>query len=410
MTYRKGPTLSASTLVEPPAVASGPSWLQLRLGMLLFILYASPGAWQPLFSSYLDHLGFTPVEIGWCCATAAFGCLGAPFLGQVADRWLAAERCVALCGGIGGVLLWLVPGTSDPLTVFWLMFGAWGVLVPAITLSASLSFSQLPNPARDYGIVRLCGTVGWMLPGVVFWLWFAGGGRDFADIFRLGSVMAFLVAAYALTLPHTPPTRRPTSAAFAPLAALRLLRDRSFAVYWLASLGLYVTIAFSAQVTPLLLGHLGIPLAWRSLTLTLSQILEIGTLTLLPMLLLRLGLRGTMLLGLGAWVLALAILTAGQPTWLVVMSLACYGVCVTCFLVAGQLFVNSRAAGDARASAQGLLTFGNGIGQLIGHLLVGVVRQVFDREFLPTFATALGIGVVLLMMFVAGFRERQPRH
>src|SRR5262249_29874924 len=155
---------------------------------------------------------------------------------------------------------------------------------------------QLPSPERQYGSVRLWGTVGWFLPGLGFGVWFAVTGRPTADVFRLGGLMAFAVAAYALTLPHTPPTRRPTSSALAPLAAVRLLRNRSFAIYCAASLGLYVTIAFGSQVTPLLLRDLGIERHWLAPTLTLSQWFEVATLSLLPMILLRLGLRGTMLL------------------------------------------------------------------------------------------------------------------
>ncbi len=401
--------MSVATLAEPPltGAAAAPRWLRPRLSLLMFLLYAVPGSWLPLFSIYLQHLRFTPLQIGWCFATYALGSLAAPLLaGQLADRWLPAERCVALFGLIAGVLLWLLPGTTDPLAVFLLTLAAWLVFVPAITLCASLSFAQLPNPERDYGGVRLWGTAGWLLPCLGFGFWFTVPGRDLADTFRLAGVLAFALAGYALTLPTTPPLPRPASAFLAPLAALRLFRDRSFAVYCAASLGLYITIAFGAQLNPLLLKQLGFDLSVVAPLLTLPQWVEIATLTLLPMCLLRLGQRGTMLLGMMAWVLALAGLTLGQPVWLAVAALGGYGVCVPCFLVAGQLFVNRSAAGDVRASAQGLLTFGNGIGQLIGNVLVGAVRQAFDGAFVPTYATALALGGVLLLTFLIGFRER----
>src|SRR5204863_1220676 len=105
----------------------------------------------------------------------------------------------------------------------------------------------------------------------------------------------------------------------APLAALRLLGDASFTVYWLCCLGVCVTLPFTTQVTPLLLEHLGIPRPWLSPTLTLGQGTEIVSLALLPMLLLRLEVRGTMLLGLAAWAVFLAVLTLGEPRWLVIL-------------------------------------------------------------------------------------------
>src|SRR5262249_4748421 len=157
-------------------------------------------------------------------------------------------------------------------------------------------------------------------------------------------VMAFILAAYALTLPRTPPRRRGQSW-LAPLQALRLARDRDFAVYLAGSFLLYTTIPFNSQVTPLLLKSIGIPADQLAPLLTLAQSMEVLMLALLPMVMGQLGVRGTMLCGLATWASGLAVFAAGEPTWLVVAALACNGVCVACYMVAGQVFLNSRAQG-----------------------------------------------------------------
>lgn len=384
----------------------------------MFLLFVPPGAVIPLFSLRLQELNFSPVEIGLIWATQAVGALLAPLVaGQVADRWLPAERCVSVYAFVAGILLWLLADLTTPLLVFWTSFAFWLHMGPALTLGTTLCFAHLPDPARDFGPIRLFGTIGWVVPGWLLGYWYsnpawiepwigwlrgAAPQSDPGDFFRLASVSAFLISAYALTLPHTPPQPL-AKAGVAPLEALRLLRDRTFAVYCVCTLGVYFTFSFTTQVTPLLLKHLGIPLPWMSPTLTISQYTEILSLALLPMILLRLGVRGTMLLGLIAWALALSVLTIGWPVWLVVSSLGLNGLCVCCFLVSGQLFVNSRARGDIRASAQGLLSFINGLGLLTGSVFVGWVRREVDQQFQPTFAVAAAIALTLLVVFFVGF-------
>src|SRR4051794_12544560 len=140
----------------------------------MFLQYAVPGAWVPLFSLRLAELSFSQVRIGWAGATYALAALATPFLaGQVADRWFPAERCLACFAAAGGVLLWLLAGLTDPAAIFWACLAVWLVLVPAVTLSISVCFAHLADPARSYGSVRMWGTVGWVVPGLLLGCWFA---------------------------------------------------------------------------------------------------------------------------------------------------------------------------------------------------------------------------------------------
>jgi MFS family permease len=131
--------------------------------------------------------------------------------------------------------------------------------------------------------------------------------------------------------------------------------------------------------------------------------MEVASLAILPMLLLRLGIRGTMLLGLAAWSLMLSVLTLGEPLGLVIAALPLSGLCICGFFVTGQLFVNSRAPADVRTSAQGLVTFMNGLGTLTGTLLVGWVRELAASAYRPTFLVAAAIATALVVIFIVGF-------
>src|SRR5262249_33638424 len=188
---------------------------------------------------------------------------------------------------------------------------------------------------------------------------------------------------------------------------LRLLRQRSFAVYVLGSLGGCAALAVNSQGTPLLLDQLGMPRAWLLPALTLAQSTGIVTLGLLPRVLPRAGARRTMLLGLSAAATGLAVLAGGGPLWLVVSALGCWGLLVCCYLVAGQVYVNSLAQGDIRASVQALLAFTNAIGLLLGNLAAGWIRGAAGGALTPMFALAAIFLALLVGMFFVGFREER---
>jgi MFS family permease len=395
-------------------------FLRFRLSLLLFLYYAIQGAFVPLFSLRLQELGFSPLEMGWSCAPQALATMIAPLAaGQTADRWFATERCLAVCALLSGIFLWLLADLTGVSAIFLAALALWVVFAPASTLSAALSFAHLPYQGRHFGPIRLWGTLGWVVSGwlVGYWLsqpawlgtWFSvAPAPRLADMFRFASLLAFALGAYAWTLPHTPPQCRTGPSYLAPLDAIRLFRERPFAIYWFCALGVCVTLPFSTQVTPLLLAHEGIPRAWLSPTLTLSQSMEVVSLALLPMLLLRLGVRRTMLLGLTAWAALLAMLTLGKPVWLVIACLSLNGLCISCFIVAGQVFANRKARGDLRASVQALLTVTNGLGLLAGNLLVGWVRCQAQEQFMPTFGVGALIAAALVVAFFIGFRNTKP--
>ena len=388
--------------------------MRWRLSLLIFLLYSPAGAILPLLSRHLEKLGFTPLEIGWVCATQALAVLVGPLAaGQLADRWWPAERCLAVCGLLSGGLLWVMVGLTDPWPMFAAGLAFWLFMGPAITLGTGLTFTHLRYPERHFGSVPLWGTVGWIVASWVVGGWLALTARpvsqeDLSDMFRVAAALALALGIYALTVPHTPPQHR-LGSPLAPLAALRFLGDRSFAVYTFGSLGVCLTMAFNSQGTQLLLQRRGVPDPWLAPVQTLSQGTEVLSLALLPMLHLRLGLPGTMFLGLAAWTLGLSAFAWGGPMWLVIAMLGTWGACVSCYLVSGQVFVNGRARGDMRTSAQGLLNFVNGLGMLIGNLLAGGIRERLAGELSPTFAVAAGLMIGVLFVFLSGFSEKNGR-
>ncbi|MBL8794775.1 MAG: MFS transporter [Planctomycetia bacterium] len=398
--------------------ANDPSVLRWRLSLLMFLQYAPAGAVLPMFTRHLKELQFTPVEIGLACATQSLaGLLATSFAGQLADRWVATERCLAVFSFAASVLLWLLADLTTFPAVFALSLVFWLLMVPVLTLGTSLCFHHLAAAGSGFGPVRMWGTVGWVAA-----VWLLSGWLDnptalellrvrlrpsdpdarLADMFRLAAALTFVLGLYSLTLPHTPPSRGGAHW-LAPLAALKLLRRRSFAVYLAITLGIVATIPFSSQLTPLLLNREGVPDTWLARTLTIAQSTEIIVLAVLPWLMERLGDRTTMLVGLVGWTLGLGALTIGEPVLLVAGSLTMNGLCIGCYVVAGQVFINRQAPADIRASVQGLFAITTGLGNLIGNILVGKVHAWADEAFTPTFAVACATAAVLTCVFLVGF-------
>lgn len=387
----------------------------------MFLAFAPLGAMWPLFPRQLELLQFTPLEVGFACATQAAGMLLAPLFGQVADRWLAPERCLALGAVIVAGLLWLLAGCTTPSGVILVSLALWALLSPMLTLTNSVVFAHLDASHREFGSIRLWGTLGWVVQGWVVghalsqpeWLgWVLSWARPeqpqvvLGDSTRLASMLALVFASYALTIPATAP-RRHALDLLAPLAALRLLKQRAFAIYFFCNWTLCLSLPFVTQNLSVFLGERGVSDSWKGPALTIAQLSEILTLGLLPRTLERFGQRRVMLIGAASWALSLGILTLGQPTWLVIAGLTFNGLFITGYVVAGQMFVNSHAAAHFRASAQSLISFTSGTGLLMGYVLAGWVRQQADSAYRPTFAVGAAIASVAVFVFAWGFRSEE---
>ncbi len=206
--------MAAMTLECDVEAATRPRYLRLRLATLFFIAFAIMGAWLPVFSRHLQSLRFSADAMAWASASNAIGAMIAPlFWGQIADRWLSPPRCICVCALATGVLLLLLATLTDP---FWIIVNAivtWFFLIPVLGLTGAYIFRQLEHPERDYGHIRLWGTVGWVAANWCLTLWFKAreffsdnkaAVTDLTDSMRLGAVAAFVLAFYALTVPHVP--------------------------------------------------------------------------------------------------------------------------------------------------------------------------------------------------------------
>jgi nucleoside transporter len=384
-----------------------------RLSVMMFLEYVIWGSWFPLVALYLSRfLGFSGTDIGWIFATLAIASVTAVFVsGQVADRLLATERFLALSHVVGGLAMFALAFQKS----FWPFFAAMLVhnvmYVPTLSLTNSICFHHLKEAQRQFGIVRLWGTIGWI---AVSWPFvFILRGKEgpalesaLTAIFWMAGCASLLLAVYSLTLPHTPPAR--TGEKNAPLEAIKFLAVPAFLVLFIVTFMDAVVHACYFQWTSPFLSAIGVPENLIMPAMSIGQIAEIGTMAVLGFFIRRLGWRRIMAFGILGHAFRFAIYSLGGPVWLVVGSNLVHGFCYAFFFASVYIFVDEFFPKDARASAQGLFNFLIlGFGPFVGNLLWGKLGDVlrtaegvdFRSLFLAPTALALLAAVTLFLGF-----------
>ena len=389
-------------------------WLRLRLSIHFFLCFAVLGTWQPVLAKHLHELGFSGFQIGLTYAAASMAALGGPLLlGQIADRWFPSQRILVINGLGSGLLLLLASSQREFSSLFPLMLGAAYFWVTAIPLSASLAFRHLGDAAQKFPLIRMWGTFGFVAGAVLLSGWlYLDEARGLGDCLTLGGAIALVGGLYALTLPHTPP--QPDAAGRSAIGkAVGMLKDRSYVVFVVLLFFIHGMAAFSFLNTAVFLRDPAINVAQADLSaiMSLGQIVELPAVLLIPFLYRKLGIRGTMALGMLAWGLRYAIFSVGGPRWLVIGALAGHGLYFAWVRIAATIYVERICPPDARASAQGLTSLiVDGGGLLTGALVAGLVTDFFTVNRISNWTAiwgipAIGMGVGLAL-FLLAFRPK----
>jgi nucleoside transporter len=379
-------------LVEP--VVERREHIGTRLSIMMFLQHSVRGVWLPYLASFLiatraqGGLGFTGGQAGWIIAVSAMGAVLAPLVaGQVADRYLNAEKALALLillTSVASLFLWRATNFPAYLIISMLYSVAY---MPTHSLSNSLSFAHLDHPERQFPIVRAFGSLGWIISSSLFTLlWLRTSSpvtntARVADALFVSGVIAFAYSIYCIVaLPATPPKRDPSH----PLAfarAFALLKHRGFLIVMLAALPVsMIHQAYTMRISPYLRDEVHMPLSWIGPALSVGQWLEIGFLFMLGSFIRRLGYRGVLLIGCLAQFVRFTIYGTTHSIPLIVLALGLHGLCYAAFFAAGFVYVERVAPADVRHSAQtvfGIVILG------LGPVAAGLFNQQFDRFVTP---------------------------
>jgi nucleoside transporter len=396
------------------------SALQGRLSLMMFLEYVIWGSWLPLIALYLGRfLHFTGTEIGWIFATHAIASVTALLVsGQLADRYLPPARLLAASHVVGGLAMFALVFQRSFAPFFVIMLVHMLAFIPTLSLTNSICFQHLADPQKQFGRVRLWGTIGWIAASWPFVFLLKGKEGDalqgaLTGIFVVAGLASLALAAVAMTLPATRAAHEAAARPNAPFAAMKLLAVPSVAVLFVVTFLDAVVHQCYFMWTGALLSSIGLAENQIMPAMSLGQISEIATMAGLGYFLKRLGWRWTMTIGILGHVARFFIFSIGSPVWLVVGSNLVHGFCYAFFFASVYIFVDEHFPRDARASAQTLFNLLIlGIGPFVGSLLWGWLGDTLKTatggvDFPRLFMVPAAVGLVAAVVLMAGFRPAQ---
>ena len=391
--------------------------IRLRLSLMMFLQFFVWGAWFVTMGTFLGiGLSASGSQISLAYLTQSLGAILAPLIiGLIADQFFSAQKILGVLHLGGAVLLWVASEASNFGLFFPLILAYMILYMPTLALVNSVAFRQMRDPEKQFPAVRVLGTIGWIVAGVIIgWLGWEQGGQ-LSLTFKMAAVASLVLGLFSFTLPATPPSRRGEKSSMREmlgLEALGLLKSRSYLVFFLSSIAICIPLAFYYNFTNLFLNEVGVDAA--AAVQSLGQVSEVLFLLLLPFLLKRLGLKMTLAVGMAAWALryvCFAFGDSGGLFWLLIVGLLLHGICYDFFFVAGQIYTNKFAGDRFRSSAQGLITLATyGVGILIGSLVSGPIVDSFatadGHEWRQIWIIPAIIAAVVLVLFLLLFKDR----
>jgi len=428
------------------------AFLLPRLSVMMFLQYAIWGAWLPLLWNYLSgHLGFEGARIGEIFMVGGIGAILGPFIaGQLADRYINTEKFLGICHILGGILIWQLSWMDSYalFLVFSLIYSL--IYAPTLALTNSLSFHHLPNRDRDFGKIRLWGTVGWIAVGIGIGQFLlhsytpaidpALTGEALAEAksaviatqnagivmaFKLSAVLGIVMGLYCFTLPATPPNK--TEKTNATKKAILEIRMQPLVTLFLLAVPVSCIHQFyfvhTAPFVQQVQAGAGDSLAaWFNSIfgvgggglMTLGQMSEIAVLAFMPILAVKFSRKALLSIGLAAYAIRFFLFSTvgtvvGTSTdaqlGMVIAGILLHGLCFGCFIFVAFMVVDEEMTPDVKASGQNLFNLVIiGIGIVVGSLIAGQVAGLATvdgtMQYEQLFGWPMWGAVVCLVLFL----------
>lgn len=411
------PSESAAASKAPPLSLHH----RIILSVMMFLQFAIWGSWVIVYYPFLTNRGFTPAQATSITGNMFVGAIiSTLFAGYLADRWINSERLMGICHLVGAGLLYAMTLLTNPdqyVPLFIVTFVYSLVFNPTLSVINSLTFRNVPDGERDFPGLRVLGTIGWICAGFLIDNIFSGK-TAMADgtlipntiatpgpLYQAAVISAIFGIYCLVMLPKTPPTGS-GAGALDFLRALAMLKDFSFAVFFVITLLASIAMGMYFNSAGDYLDK-GAGVEKVGSTLAIGQMVELLLLVLLPFFLKRFGIKLVMAVGLFCWALRYLLFAHGGPEgvglWFAIVGVALHGFCFDFFFAAGFIHVDKTAPRDLRASAQSLLgVLVYGLGTWLGTIACGVLNSMYkDGDNINWFGFWIIPSVVLFVALAA---------
>lgn len=392
---------------------------KFQLSLMMFLQFFIWGGWFVTLGTFLgNNLNATGAETGMAFSTQSWGAIIAPFfIGLIADRYFNAEKILGVLHLIGAALMYFMSQATSFETFYPLVFAYMVAYMPTLALVNSVSFFQMKDPAKEFSVIRVFGTIGWIIAGLLisYFQWDSTESISqgaLSNTFTMVAIASLALGIISFTLPKTPPTQSEGAISVSDilgLDALKLLKDRNFLMFFITSILICIPLAFYYQQANPFLVELGMENPTGKMTL--GQISEVLFMLLLPFFFKKFGFKKTLLVGMLAWAIRYTLFAygnAGELTFMLIIGIALHGICYDFFFVSGQIYTDFKAGEKVKSAAQGLITLATyGVGMLVGFWVAGKISDQYiladeshNWEVIWLIPAAFALGVMVLFMVI----------
>jgi nucleoside transporter len=400
--------------------------IQLKLSIMMFLEFFIWGAWFVTLGTFLgSNLNASGSESAAVFSTQSWGAIVAPFIiGMIADRYFNAEKILGILHLAGAFLMYQMYQSEEVGMFYTYVLGYMILYMPTLALVNSVSFNQMKDPEKEFPNIRVWGTIGWILAGLSIsyvFHWDSAEGVSMGllkNTFLLSGISAFILGLFSFSLPKTPPkiaaTEKIKIEDLLGLDALKLLKDKNFAVFFISSILICIPLAFYYQNAHPFLTSAGIENPTGKMAI--GQISEALFLLLIPVFFVRYGFKKTILVGMLAWAVRYALFAYGngeELSFMLIIGIALHGICYDFFFVSGQIYTNSKAGEKYKSAAQGLITLATyGVGMLIGFAVAGWITDNYKTiegaiNWEMVWIIPAAIAFMVFVLFVLLFNDKK---
>ena len=386
----------------------------ITLSLMMFLQYYIWGSWYVTMGTFMtEFLKSTGLQIGAAYSALAIATMISPFfVGMIADRYFSAQRLMGILHILGGILLFIASKVENNGPFYWVILLYSLAYMPTIALSNSVAFRQMTDPGKEFPLVRVFGTVGWVVAGFMIALL---GIEKTPLTFYMAAIASVALGLFSFTLPDTPPLAKTKTSAKSILGfdALILFKEKPYLIFFIAAIFVCIPLSFYFGFANLFLNQAGMENAAGKMVM--GQISEALFILAIPFLFNRIGVKKMLLIGMAAWILryiCFAYGNIGVNLWMLYAGIILHGVCYDFFFVTGYMYTEKKSNERIKNTAQGLFTFVTyGLGMFIGTWFSGFVTSYYTVNsvyqwkniwYIPTY-----IAVAVLILFIFFFKEKK---